>query len=748
MIEDFNGTYKQSSSTTFPGYEYFYNQTKSGCMSSSGKQIEDSLLYDQENKKVTVNVGESSMCYLYFDKYKTDLSNSTTDENGLLERAMLYQTNIDGDGYRYVGSGTVGSTNNPDNFICFGTTDVSECTGNINKYMYRIIGIFYDSNGNKHIKLIKYKQLGKYAWNADSETDISWENSELYKGLNGNYFLTNTEYDYMQDTTWLNKIEDWTWSAVNTNSYDNYGDTTNSDYSSSFISGIYLHELQRGSLYSQCENLNGDPTSCNDGEWTNPVAKIGLMYASDYGLSLGSSSLSLTGSSSSTLKTGWMHPNSNDTTQNTNEWTMSRFGYIEDEGYFSWAVDTSGYIDIINTNDEYGVRPTFYLTTDTKIGYGNGSLNSPFIISNELNDSSSLKITLSNVKNKLTAKITKGTGNLSKYCINSSVSISNCTWKIVTSTSIDITMSGGTYYIHVIDDLGYIAHASYTYIYTFADELIDSGNLWQSGLKNDGYRYVGSGAVGSDTNPNNFVCFGTTDKTECTANQDKYMYRIIGVFDRSVKLIKYKQLSKSYMYYLVQGPEEITYENSYVGVAINHSGFLTNTDYDYLQNNAWLSKIQNWTWINVNTQTYSNSGLDYNSYNSGLTPSQIYNHEICKTGSSIGIWNTSNQKIGLMYASDFVLSISEFQFGYHDLSDSWIHPNNNDTTQSTQEWTIAVTGKDSGPNQGVWTIGGSWYLSVFDARNNELPVRPTFYLTKSTKLTSGDGSLENPYMIN
>ena len=56
-----------------------------------------------------------------------------------------------------------------------------------------------------------------------------------------------------------------------------------------------------------------------------------------------------------------------------------------------------------------------------------------------------------------------------------------------------------------------------------ADKLIASGNLWQSGLEGDGYRYTGSGAVGTSTNPNNFICFGTKDKSTCTANQDKYM---------------------------------------------------------------------------------------------------------------------------------------------------------------------------------------------------------------------------------
>ena len=38
-------------------------------------------------------------------------------------------------------------------------------------------------------------------------------------------------------------------------------------------------------------------------------------------------------------------------------------------------------------------------------------------------------------------------------------------------------------------------------------------------------RFQGSAADVDD----NYICFGTTDKTDCTTDTDKYMYRIIGV---------------------------------------------------------------------------------------------------------------------------------------------------------------------------------------------------------------------------
>ena len=294
--------------------------------------------------------------------FKWDNSKSLADN--LVASGELWQSGLEGDGYRYTGSGAVGTSTNSNNFICFGTNDKATCTANQDKYMYRVLGVFSDANGDNHVKLIKYKQLGSYAWNADRETDVSWENSDMYKGLNGSYFLTNTTYDYMQDDSWSNKIENWTWSAVNTQTYSNSGP----NYYSISTQQMYLHEMNRTGKSSTV------------GTWTTTSAKIGLMYASDYQMSLGSNSLALIGeSNNSTLKTGWMHQSNNDTIKNTLEWTLSRYG---DYGgsFFAWAVSVDGDMDGNSVDNTNGARPVFYLTTDTKISDGDGSLENPFIL--------------------------------------------------------------------------------------------------------------------------------------------------------------------------------------------------------------------------------------------------------------------------------------------------------------------------------------------------------------------------------
>ena len=294
--------------------------------------------------------------------FSCDTSAPTAAEE-LIASGELWSSGLEGDGYRYTGSGAYNSETTPSNFICFGTSDKTECKNNEAKYMYRIIGTFEGSDGKQHLKLISLKQLGAYAWHS-SNSGINWGASSLFKSLNGSGFLTNTTYDYLQNSTWLNKIEDWTWSAVNTltesNSGPNYYDIT--------TEAMYLHEMNR----------TGKTSSV--GAWTTPVAKIGLMYASDYQMSLGSSSLNYTTTMNySTLKTGWMHQSNNDTTKSVYEWTISRKG-ASSSRYYVWYVYSTGEVNSNGVNNTNGVRPVFYLTSNVILSGGSGKYSDPYLL--------------------------------------------------------------------------------------------------------------------------------------------------------------------------------------------------------------------------------------------------------------------------------------------------------------------------------------------------------------------------------
>lgn len=282
-------------------------------------------------------------------------------------------------------------------------------------------------------------------------------------------------------------------------------------------------------------------------------------------------------------------------------------------------------------------------------------------------------------------------------------------------------------------------------------DLSKVADMWKSGLEGDGYRYIG-------TNPANYICFGTTTKAECLGAPDSYMYRIIGVFGRNLKLIKKEALNTA-----VEWDENYSYDNNWIAASIysvlNGSSYLTNSEY---MTSAWSSIINETTWNTANTKEYSHNGLSY-SYNTGKN---VYLHEIKKgSGASnckgalgnsvnctIGEWFVPEGKIGLMYASDYALALGNSALNYTSnsnstaLKTSWMNIQNNDSgAPSKAEWTLARAGMDTGTNY-VWSVGLNGSLSNSSA-HDQYSVRPVFYLMSTIVLTSGDGTSSNPFII-
>ena len=192
------------------------------------------MIFDEEKREVIVSTNKTTSCYLFFNKPKEAFATS------LINSDELWQSGLEGDGYRYVGSGNYDSNTTTSNFICFGTTNKTKCKQNEEKYLYRIIGVFPDRSGTQHLKLISFKQLISISWNL-SNSDMNWESSTLFTALNGSGFLTNSTYDYLQNDMWLNKIENRIWTATNT--FTNESNVPN--YSSITSREMYLHGMNR-----------------------------------------------------------------------------------------------------------------------------------------------------------------------------------------------------------------------------------------------------------------------------------------------------------------------------------------------------------------------------------------------------------------------------------------------------------------------------------------------------------------------
>ena len=67
MLEQEDGTYVESSDSTWPTSGYVYNTEKSGCIDMNGNKIESSITYDSSTNIVSVNTEKTSYCYVYFD---------------------------------------------------------------------------------------------------------------------------------------------------------------------------------------------------------------------------------------------------------------------------------------------------------------------------------------------------------------------------------------------------------------------------------------------------------------------------------------------------------------------------------------------------------------------------------------------------------------------------------------------------------------------------------------------------------
>ena len=234
-----------------------------------------------------------------------------------------------------------------------------------------------------------------------------------------------------------------------------------------------------------------------------------------------------------------------------------------------------------------------------------------------------------------------------------------------------------------------------------------------NGTQDNSYRYSGS-------NPNNYVCFGT-EETDCqnAANQ----YRIIGVFDNQVKLIKATSIG-NYVWeadYSTQGNtwDESTKPDIYTTLNKDYFGTLDVT---------WQNLIDQ-------THTWQVGGTAYSTTN---TTKQYYDAEIKKqTGYE------QSMAIGLMYVSDYgygadpskwTTALYENNYG----TDNWLYLGSN-------EWLISRDAVHS--SYALYVYSGNGDYVGDHGVNNLFAVRPSFYLSSSVELSGGSGTSADPYTL-
>ena len=262
------------------------------------------------------------------------------------------------------------------------------------------------------------------------------------------------------------------------------------------------------------------------------------------------------------------------------------------------------------------------------------------------------------------------------------------------------------------------------------------------------YRYAGA-------NPNNYVCFGSE---ESTCSEDN-LYRIIGVFDDEVKLIKadyptINQTGTEGSYFNIYSISWTT-SNFYKGNVdlsqiatyywYDYRGEVSNSwgesqlntmhlNQNYLNNfgNTWSSLIANHTW--------KVGGMNANDL---YTVKQYYDIEIGANSNN----TTINEKIGLMYVSDYGYAASPTNWttamsSYSNaISSNWIN-------MGLNEWTISMRLNSSDTAFSLFDSGGIYYgFLKYSALNSDFAIRPCFYLTSDTRYDSGSGTKSDPFRI-
>ena len=401
MIETKVGTgvYEASTSTTWPTKGYEFNSEKSGCENGG------TLSYNETTQKVVLKTKQSDKCYAYFDIVPPDVTlsinnrpttygklgsinctNSNATYNQQYNRVEIssidnkytscslnytdstskvnlasYIIGLSGstqgtgqvvneNGYRYEGK-------NPNNYIWF------------NNEYWRIIGVFDSAShgqSNKNlVKIIRDDVLDGLAW--DNSNTSNWNTSSLKSLLNGAYYNaqdgTSSGYCYGYSTT-VTANCDYTKRGIQSGYRKMLANVTwyLGGYSSNSATAGSFHGYERG-------------TTVYSGRPTSTTGYIGLMYPSDYGYSVLSSSCARTtnlGSynTASCAGASWLYGKGT-------EWTLTP------DSSFSFYVFILSNLGNVLSNDSFygsGSRPVLYLDASVyKIG-GDGSLKNPYIV--------------------------------------------------------------------------------------------------------------------------------------------------------------------------------------------------------------------------------------------------------------------------------------------------------------------------------------------------------------------------------
>ena len=314
------------------------------CEDATGKWLYDEwqlAIEDITSDNITCDIDFTTISQTNLNNYIISLSGSEQGTGQVVNE----------NGYRYEGK-------DPNNYIWF------------NNELWRIIGVFdensHGQSGQNLVKIIRADSIGGLAWHKSNTND--WTAASLMNLLNGAYLNsengTGGEYCYGYSTSVPAGNCDYTETGIN----DTYRPMI--ENVTWYLGG---HSTQSATAEAFYGYERG--TTVSSGRPTETTGYIGLMYPSDYGYSVLSSSCARTtnlGSYNNATCAGqsWMYGQGY-------EWTItpysSRSSYVFYVRYF-------GYLYSYSAVYGYAARPVLYLDSSVYVIDGTGTQSDPYII--------------------------------------------------------------------------------------------------------------------------------------------------------------------------------------------------------------------------------------------------------------------------------------------------------------------------------------------------------------------------------
>ena len=407
--------YEKSTSNTWPGDDYIFNSTLSGC-ENGGK-----LSWNQQTNKITLLNNTSDRCYIYFDVYNKAVINNVTSSvtnNSITVNVSAtagenpisrYYYSINNQNYissasnTYTFSGLSAGTNYNIRVYVRDANGVDSNVYTINAETTNLTYICDSRTTLASCIRSQYTSQGSNGiyYHTSSLANSAEDNSYRYAGANPNNYVCfgsdsatcpsdslyriigvfGDEVKLIKNTS----IGSYYWSGSSSNQSNTWRRSSLNIYT---LNGSYLAGLDNNSWSSMItthtwkvggmSSSNGRSTPQTaynyevgaNSSSTPYNAKIGLMYVSDYGFAASNTYWSTNLSSYNNATSNWLYLDSN-------EWTISR---CSDRSDFAFFVH-SGYVDYYYvSNSSRVVRPVFYLTSDTLYSSGTGTISDPIRI--------------------------------------------------------------------------------------------------------------------------------------------------------------------------------------------------------------------------------------------------------------------------------------------------------------------------------------------------------------------------------